>query len=180
MKKLFILSSAIFISCAVLLGCTEKVKEKPETDIVTEPEDLSYAKTPEEMAIRITESIAGFDEQAYIKYFPEFYERNSFNTIKNSFYMHCRSEGLDYEIKRSINDFNVYIYTDRRNEDGFVSALSFLKDSDIIKLHIKMQYDIEKNGYYVTDVFSSGPEDPGTPEDIIIEQGGKLINTNDY
>ena len=67
-----------------------------------------------------------------------------------------------------------------RNEDGFVSALSFLKDSDIIKLHIKMQYDIEKNGYYVTDVFSSDPEDPGTPEDIIIEQGGKLINTNDY
>ena len=94
--------------------------------------------------------------------------------------MYCRSEGLDYEIKRSIDDFNVYIYTDRRNEDGFVSALSFLKDSDIIKLHIKMQYDIEKNGYYVTDVFSSGPEDPGTPEDIIIEQGGKLINTNDY
>lgn len=73
MKKIFILSSAILISCAVLLGCTEKVKEKPETDIVTEPEDLSYAKTPEEMAIRITESIAGFDEQEYIKYFPEFY-----------------------------------------------------------------------------------------------------------
>lgn len=72
MKKLFILSSAILISCAVLLGCTEKVKEKPETDIVTEPEDLSYAKTPEEMAIRITESIAGFDEQYILNIFRNF------------------------------------------------------------------------------------------------------------
>lgn len=180
MKKLFILSTAILISCAVLFGCAENVKEKPETNITSEPEDLSYAKTPEEMAIRITESIAGFDKQAYNKYFPEFYERNSYDTIKNSFYMHCRSEGFNYENKRTIEDFKLYLTEDRRNEDGFVSIISYLKGSNIIKLHILLQYDIEKDAYYITDIFSSSPDDPGTSENTIIERDGKLINTNDY
>lgn len=180
MKKLLILSSALLISCAVLSGCAEKVKEKPEANIVSETEDLSYAKTPEEMAIRLTESIAGFDEQAYNKYFPDFYERNSYKTIKNSFYMHCRSEGFDYENKRNIEDFKVYLTEDRRNEDGFVSVISYLKESDVIKLHILMQYDIGKDAYYITDVFSSSPEDPGTPENIIIDKGGKLLDTDDF
>ena len=46
MKKILILTTALLISCAVLSGCAEKVKEKPEANIVSETEDLSYAKTP--------------------------------------------------------------------------------------------------------------------------------------
>lgn len=178
MKKLIILSSALIISCAALCACSDKKeKEMSETEIAAETENLSIAKTPEEMAVRLTEAVAGFNEEAYINCFPEYRDRNSYDSIRKAFLMHCRSEGLDYENKRSIEDFKLYIYTDKRNEDGRVSIISFLKDSDIIKLHIKMQYDIDTDGYYITDVFASSPDDPGTPENIIIEQGGQLVDT---
>lgn len=67
MRKLIILSLALIISCAVLCACSDKKeKEMSETEIVAETENLSIAKTPEEMAVRLTEAVAGFNEEAYM------------------------------------------------------------------------------------------------------------------
>lgn len=174
MKKLLLLISA-FLCCTIAYACTEN-SENTVSESSYIYEDMSIAETPEEMVARLTEAVAGFDEQAYIKCFPDYYYRNAYDEVIQSFYMHCRSCGMDYEVKRTISDFNVYMYEDNRNEEGTVSAISFLKGSDVIKLQINMQYDITRNGYYITDVFPSSPDKIGTNEKTIIEQGGKLVN----
>ncbi len=186
MKKSILIS--ILLCGTMLCACSSKKNESENsiiqheseiaetTEITTEFIDMSIADTPEEMAARLVESVAGFDETAYISCFPDTYSRNSYDGITQDFYMHCRADGLDYKSKRSLQDFKVYMYNDKRYEEGRVSAIAFLKESDIIKLHINMEFDISREGFYITDVISSEAGEGGTSEEIIIEQGGKLVD----
>lgn len=108
--------------------------------------DMSFAESPEIMVCRVIDAIASDDEAAYNNCCSgiENSYNQSFDDIYEKYAMQCREFGIDYETKRSAEDFNVYIYNDKRDTEGFVSFVVYLEDSELVKFHIKTQYDINK------------------------------------
>lgn len=116
--------------------------------------DMSFAVSPEIMICRVIDAIASNDQQAYCKYYPDSVSsyNQSFDDIYENYAMQCREFGVNYEITRSTDDFNIYIINDKRNTEGMVSFSVYLKDSNMIKFHIKTQYDMKKKGYCIEEI----------------------------
>lgn len=141
-KLLTVISTGVMILCC---SCSENKEQE---------KDMSFAVSPEIMICRVIDAIASNDRQAYCKYYPDSVSsyNQSFDDIYENYAMQCREFGVDYEITRSTEDFNIYIINDKRHTEGMVSFAIYLKDSNMIKFHIKTQYDINKKGYYIEEI----------------------------
>lgn len=146
-KLLTVISAGVMLLCC---SCSEKEQEK----------DMSFAVSPEIMVCRIVDAIAANDQKAYCNYYPDSENsyNQSFDDIYEKYAMQCREFGIDYEVTRSASDFNIYIFNDKRFDEGMVSFSVYLKDSDMIKFHIKTQYDINKKDYCIEEII---PRDAG-------------------
>ena len=183
MKKTSIIS--VFMCCAMLCACGDKENtaekhviqpetEAETTDAPTEYVDMSVADSPEEMAARLIEAVGSFDRNSYIDCYPDAGWNNTYDDITQVFYNHCRSEGLDYKKERLLEDFNVYMdYEDI--DEGLAWVSAYIKESEAIYLRIKIEFDILKDGYCITDVSSSETGD-GASEKYAIERGEKLVD----
>ena len=95
--------------------------------------------------------------------------------------MQCREFGIDYETKRSAEDFNLYIYNDKRDTEGFVSFIVYLEDSELVKFHIKTQYDINKKGYCIEEIIPRNAGEAAAQQSYIKENYSSVdIDNIDY
>ena len=164
-KLLTVISTGVIILCC---SCSENSKKQEK--------DMSFAESPEIMVCRVIDAIASDDEAAYNNCCSgiENSYNQSFDDIYEKYAMQCREFGIDYETKRSAEDFNVYIYNDKRDTEGFVSFVVYLEDSELVKFHIKTQYDINKKGYCIEEIIPRNAGEAALQahemEDMIVEK----------
>ena len=159
-KLLTVISTGVIIFCC---SCSEKSKKQEK--------DMSFAESPEIMVCRVIDAIASDDEAAYNNCCSgiENSYNQSFDDIYEKYAMQCREFGIDYETKRSAEDFNVYIYNDKRDTEGFVSFVVYLEDSELVKFHIKTQYDINKKGYCIEEIIPRNAGEAAAQQSYIKE-----------
>lgn len=164
-KLLTVISTGVIILCC---SCSENSKKQEK--------DMSFAESPEIMVCRVIDAIASDDEAAYNNCCSgiENSYNQSFDDIYEKYAMQCREFGIDYETKRSAEDFNVYIYNDKRDTEGFVSFVVYLENSELVKFHIKTQYDINKKGYCIEEIIPRNAGEAALQahemEDMIVEK----------
>lgn len=165
-KLLTIITSGVMILCC---SCSKNKEQE---------KDMSIAETPEIMVCRVIDAIASNNEKSYVGCYPESESsyHQSFDDIYEKYAMQCREFGIDYETLRSSEDFNIYIFNDKRDTDGMVSFSVYLKGSEYIKFHIKTQYDINKKGYCIEKITPRSPGESAAAQSYIQERY-QLIDT---
>lgn len=171
-KILTVISTGVIILCC---SCSENSKKQEK--------DMSFAESPEIMVCRVIDAIASNDEAAYnncCSGIENSYDQ-SFDDIYEKYAMQCREFGIDYETKRSAEDFNLYIYNDKRDTEGFVSFIVYLEDSELVKFHIKTQYDINKKGYCIEEIIPRNAGEAAAQQSYIKENYSSVdIDNIDY